>query len=62
MSKRGAMAISWVGREVSRFPAHAGTLQALNRDRRDDVGNRQNLAWPPELVNFACEGYDPAGI
>jgi hypothetical protein len=27
-----------------------------NKCRRAGVGNRQNLVWPPELVNFACVG------
>lgn len=30
-----------------------------NKCRRAGVGNRQNLAWPPELVNFACVGLSP---
>jgi len=36
-----------------------------NKCRRVGVGNRQNLVWPPELVNFACGGgivMDDAGL
>ena len=79
------MAISWAGREVSRFLQYYfdsnkkkkdNVLHCLsrlcgkrwhknhdkNKCRRAGVGNRQNLVWPPELVNFACGGVTPEGF